>query len=281
MEPNINVLLHLGYPKTASSSLQFGIFDDLNRQKLINLQTWRHHNKDEPLEDRPSSCLFNGGKITERYITFSSKKLNILSDESFTAPVRLRRNNFGDKIIDPINFPIEIKKQINKKYNKVSYKVLVTLRNHSELLFSQYVEEYNLLKFKGINLLFNNKNELDLNGYDIYNYHKYIKELQRVFGLENVVISFYEDLKKNNKFFCEQLSKLLEIPVGEVEAKIKKSKFNVKQKNSFGYYTKDGDFIEKLTIQNIKKIKSHFYEDTVRLKEIPGLKEKLEKYEYL
>lgn len=281
MESKVKILLHFGYPKTASSSLQFGIFDELNRKNVVNLLTWRHTDKEEPLENRPSSSLFQGLKIMDKYISFTSKKLNILSDESFTAPVRLRKNNFGENIVNPICFPLEIKNQIDNKYNDVTYKALIILRNHAELLFSQYVEEYNLLKYKQVNLLFNNQNELNLEGYDIYFFYNYISELQRVFGEENVVICFYEDLKTNNIYFYKQLSSLLEISTNEVKDKITRSKFNVKQKNKKGYYTKSGVFISNLSSKNVKKIKNHFYQDTLNLSKIPGLKEKLEKYDYL
>ena len=94
----MKILLHLGFPKTMSSSLQFGLFKSLEKKGLVNLRTWRKDDPNEGLDVRPSSRLFNYQKIPKKYLDFEEGTLNILSDESFTAPLKLRRNNYGNLI---------------------------------------------------------------------------------------------------------------------------------------------------------------------------------------
>ena len=67
----MRILLHLGFPKTMSSTLQFGLFKPLEKKGLVNLRTWRKNDPNEDLDARPSSRLFNYQKIPEKYTRFS------------------------------------------------------------------------------------------------------------------------------------------------------------------------------------------------------------------
>ena len=89
----MEILIHMGLPKTGSSTLQFAIWKSLESQGILHLNTWRKTDPTESLDKRPSSRLFNREPISSEYLQFHQSKLNILSDESFTAPFRLRKNN--------------------------------------------------------------------------------------------------------------------------------------------------------------------------------------------
>jgi len=191
------IIIHLGYPKTASSSLQENLFYELEKKGKIKYFAYRKKKKDEKLTLRPSSRLFLNKNILNRYMSFSRKKINILSDESFTVPLKIRNNNFGENIKNPIQFPKILKRQIKKKFkkDKINIKAFVVLRNQADLIFSLYVEEYNLKEYKNIDILFEN-NTLNLEGYEILNYYKYYKVLSKTFGKKNIKFLFFEDLKK-------------------------------------------------------------------------------------
>ena len=152
----MEILIHFGFPKTGSSTLQFGLLEPMNKLNLLNLKTWRMSDPNEHLDRRPSSTLFNGLPILDDFLEYSVDKINVLSDESFTAPTRLRRQNYGSSIEDPLTFPEKIKSQIEEKYGAtLTFVPFIVIRNHADLLYSQYVEEFNLKKFKGVDLLFN------------------------------------------------------------------------------------------------------------------------------
>jgi len=262
----MDVLLHLGFPKTGSSTLQFGVFKPLHELGVINLNTWRRDDSNEHHDRRPSSRLFNGLNLLEESIEFEETKLNVLSDESFTAPIRLRRNNYGNEIEDPFSFPSILKEQIERKYNNVNFKCLMVVRNHPSLIYSQYVEEYNLKKYKNVDILFASDGSIDLSGYGIYNFNKYYLELVRVFGEEKVELMFFEQWSMNPDLFIAELAELLGVQAKIVTDYLRKSHVNKKEKSSSGYFTKDGtQCIPFLNEGQKRRIREYFANDSVQL----------------
>ena len=247
------ILLHLGFPKTGSSSLQYSYWHELEKLGRVKLNTWRKDNPSESLELRPSSSLFNDRNIEKKYLDFDTKQLNILSDESFTAPLRLRKNNFGSNIIAPEQFPVRLKNIITSNVPTVDdLQVLIVLRNQRELLFSQYVEEYNLKKYKNVELIFDSSGtKIDLEGFEVYKFSKYITELNRVYGREKVHVLFYEDLRHNHDCFFETIDQVSDAPKGFAREILTKKFINKKTKNETGYYTKCGSFINFLSLSCI------------------------------
>ena len=279
----MKILLHFGFPKTMSSSLQFGLFKPLHENGLVNLKTWRQNDSDETLDSRPSSRLFNNLSILDSYLDFKENALNILSDESFTAPLKLRKNNYGNDIIDPIMFPAEIKKQIISKYgNNIEFVPLVVIRNQADLIYSQYVEEYNLKKYKNIDLLFNDKGIIDLAGFEIYNFYKYISNLESVFGEGKSNVFLFEDWIENFDFCCHRLAHIMDIEFSVVRDSLLNTHINKKKKSSKGYYTKDGsELIPFLNYNQKLQIKSFFNEDNLKLQDFLGIHTETIKQKYI
>jgi len=266
----MKVLIHFGFPKTLSSSLQFGLFKSLHEMGLVNLKTWRLNDTNESLDSRPSSRLFNNAAITDNYIKFNKVLLNILSDESFTAPIKLRRNNYGNNIEDPFSFPEKIKKQITLEYGKnVDFIPLIVIRNQPSLIYSQYVEEYNLKKYKNVDLIFNDDGEIDLKGFEIYNYYKYISVLESVYGVGKVNVLLFEEFISNFSMSCKKLSNIIKIDKILVETLMSNSHINKKEKTSSGYYTKDGaTIVPFLTDMQKKQIRNFYKKDNINLQKI-------------
>ena len=144
----MKLVIHVGYPKTGSTTLQYGLFKYLHDVGQIHLKMWRQNISDEPLTDRLSSLLFQKNPISDKYKQLRQDKLNFISDESLTAPIRLRQNDFGDEIENPNKFPSILKTTFTTEFgNDLDIKILVVLRNQAELLYSQYVEEYKLILY--------------------------------------------------------------------------------------------------------------------------------------
>jgi hypothetical protein len=264
----LNIMLHFGFPKTASSSLQFGLFLPLHKENQINLKTWRRDNNAEHLDQRPSSRLFKREPILEHYLNYKNNMLNILSDESFTAPIRLRRNNFGNELEDPINFPKKIKTQItNTCGNAINFIPVVFIRQQSHLLYSQYVEEYNLKQYRGVDLLFDGNGNIDLEGYEIYRFADYIEELENVFGKGKINIFLYEKWQQNYNEFINFFSKHTDLETTLINSLLKNSSYNSKKKNSRGYFTKNEEnFIPLFSNKINEEIMQHFYTSNSKLR---------------
>lgn len=279
----MKVVIHFGFPKTMSSTLQFGVFKPLHDKKIVNLRTWRQDDPKENLDYRPSSRLFNYNKILDSYLDFKDDVVNILSDESFTAPIKLRKNNYGDKIADPFSFPDLIKKQILSIYgDKVEFIPLIMIRNQADLIYSQYVEEYNLKKYKDIDLLFDRDGNIDLNGFEIYNFYRYLTVLNSTFGEENVNLLLFEEWKRDFIGCCDKVSKLIGVSSDLVQSLMSNSHVNKKKKSDSGYYTKDGStIIPFLNSTQKDEIKSFFLDDNLKLQKFLGSKLNLSDFNYI
>ena len=55
---NLKVIIHLGFPKTASSTLQFGPLLQLEKDGIINLMTWRKNDPNECLKKDRAALYF-------------------------------------------------------------------------------------------------------------------------------------------------------------------------------------------------------------------------------
>ena len=259
----MKVFLHFGFPKTMSSTLQFGLFKPLHERGILNLRTWRQDLPDESLDRRPSSKLFNRQMILDDTLDFRESVPNVLSDESLTAPTRLRRNNYGDGIANPIYFPRQVKQQICAKYGSdIDFVPFIVVRNQADLIFSQYVEEYNLKKYKGVDILFDQEGEIDLTGYGIYNFGRYIRILEETFGPGMTKVYVFEEWKRDFASCCGDLSELLEVDLRLIKDYMGRSHVNKKKRNSKGYFTRDGTvLVPYLTELQRQAIQAFFEED--------------------
>jgi hypothetical protein len=271
-EPNFDVVVHVGFPKTGSSTLQKALFGPLSDEGIIRLFTWRQNNDSEPLEERPSSRLFNGLPILESYLSFSKSTTNVISDESFTAPVKLRRHNFGAGIASPWTFPLEIKRQIRDRWGLEARLIwLVVFRNQAELIYSQYVEEFNL-KRRGVDILFDENGGLSLDGYDIYRFGDYLELLNEVSsGTDKVVPLFYEELREDSAKFSDRLASACGFSFDRVKDVMANARNNERQKTSKGYFTADKrQIIPFLSELHQGEIRSTFSGDSKKLQSLVG-----------
>lgn len=278
------LIIHVGYPKTGSSTLQFGLFKNLDEINHLRLKTWRQETADEPLEDRLSSLLFLNRPISSKYKDLEAGKLNIISDESLTAPLRLRRNNFGDDIVNPMNFPALLKAEFEKDIEQgLKVKILVVIRNQIDLLYSQYVEEYKLVLYKSIDILHDSEGKIDLHGMDIYDYSAYLESLKKSFGKDNIIICLFEDLKHDPDTFIKNISSVVSYDPGYVAEVFSKTHINKKEKSPKGYITEVSEIqVDYFSDDKKAQIKSRFAESNTKLMNDWGIsQEKLYKYGYI
>ncbi len=279
----MRILLHPGFPKTGSSTFQYGLFLSLERQGLVALRMWRKDDPNEPLDRRPSSRLFLGQDMLETSLDFADAgdRLCVLSDESFTAPVRLRRNNFGAEAVDPRQFPARIRDALRSRHPGADIDVLVVLRNQADLLLSQFVEEYNLVTYKNVNILFDERGDVDVHGYQIYEFATYIGMLEETFGPDHVSVVMFEEWMENPAAFYQHVARVMRMPIERVARHLDTAHLNRKEKRADGYLTRNGTLVPFLTAQQRASILAAFRASNLRLTEHGFDLQTLTRYGYL
>lgn len=272
-------LFHIGFPKTSSSLIQFGILKRMHEEQRINLMTWRQFDAKESHDVRLSSSLFQYKQPIDRYKNLRGDVLNVISDESLTAPFALRKYNFGIEIPSALEFP-KIVAKIFKDESLGSVDILMIIRNQADLLYSQHVEEYKLvLEGKG-NLLYDSEGRIKLKEFESYHYADVYKAWS---ALGNVHVVFFEDIKYDFKNYCEKIANIIKCYPTEIAQLYQEKKINAKLKSAKGYYTINSNIVVPfLTSHEKQEIKQHFYESNLQLIDLLCVsKEKLLTYGYL
>ncbi len=241
----MRVLIHPGYPKTASTFLKDNLFSNhteinfMTKSKIISdkLNLIKFLDKNEfNSEKRNISNFFKNN--------LSNNRLNILSDEMFLIPLgyKLYDNLEAIRRLHSIFTDIEEIEQIN---------YLIMLRKPQDLILSYYTDEYHRLvsydkkldKFQN----FLKQIELSENIYtnkilQIFDYYKIIKHINSL-KLENpkseIGIFLLENLKNDNNNFSKKLSSFLGISYEETYQLLKNaSPSNTTSKSEKFYFRK-------------------------------------------
>ena len=240
------VILHVGYPKTGTTSLQNGLF--LNLKNEINyLGIAKAHFSDyhHLLRRTLQPWILNAGKegIKELNLLLTDRLslgINLLSEEGFI--------NSQNKPGPPIE-PSEIQKILESKCDSIE--VVIVIRNQVELIYAIYANGGLIDKYGNI---LNTNNYIDMclndkNYRSFFNFADVIKRYKIVFGDDNVHVLFFEDFLYDKNEYFSKWSKILCVPEETLLETIGDLHLHKKQKTS------DGSYIFKMTSEPNKFIK--------------------------
>ena len=203
---------HPGWPKTATKSIQFGIF-----QKLISFNCY--------LRKDVSMHPYYGHKLLRPFL-YNSKKINLglIKREIFKNLDINKKTIYSDEVFLTILLNNKIKKKYNLNLNQIIKKTkkiiprpyfIFTIRNQEEYLKSWYNQtSYKNKKFsredflKSINKSFKNKGPIDL---EMLDYYKVIKTYKKYFPKSKIKILLFEDFTNNYNFFKKKIISILNI----------------------------------------------------------------------
>ena len=238
MTKKYQLLLHIGLYKTATSSLQHNVLYSLYQEGKINFLggVWRvGANQSQDSDFYPFSKYRNelirnggGGRFSHAEVVnlrgevealLVENKLNVLSDENFSSPITSNTDNVLYNL-----------KQI---FINCDVKVLISLRQPVDLVFSFYVQTYhsrfhhdkhrNTFEKFAQHLL----NNIDSKAYLAFLFEEYLALLDTYFS--NTSIMLFEDLIHDQDCYFTTLSTLLKIDKNDI-----KSKFLTKKQNTRG-----------------------------------------------
>ena len=213
------LLLHLGYPKSASTTLQNGLFYELHKCNVTNFigKAWEsgyYGPAGSKKEYKAWLRTISGEqKLPARLVPnrlpvrFSDEKLNVMSEELFILRDRDRpmmpdriRDYFGEKV-DEAKFLFVVR---NQQTLVLSY-FIQTYRNIKQATFADYLEEVVTPQGNA--------------GAGVFNFHNVIGRYAEVMGRKNIHIVFFEDFVNDRGTFGKELATILGVDpelVGEL-----------------------------------------------------------------
>lgn len=232
------ILIHLGLPKTATTTLQKNIFKKLHKQNEINFL---------PKSITVDSRLDFTKDEFENFLV--KDKLNVISRES------LVDSYHNDWLI--------VLDRLNNLINDYDTSIFITLRNPKDYIHSYYVETYPSLfsMIKEANTLekfieYISKKE-NKEKFKAFNYSDLLELLKNKLGKINILL--YEDLLYDDDEFFTQLSNLVGKDKTFIKENFSSKKQNVKKSLSNGKYSRRRTLSEVLQIKALKKEKNIMY----------------------
>jgi hypothetical protein len=216
------VLVHPGYPKAASTTLQNGLFLQLHRKNAIHFLgrafESRYYgakaNKRE-FKNWFKSVTKNGG-AGDSLGPLSDSVLNLLSEGLF-----MMNERHGDKIATPK----QLRDYFASKADRLE--VLLIIRAQATLIPSYYVQNYRRMTQKALS---------DFVGYHaqenwagegkIFNLHDVTRAYADVLGKDNVHVALFEDLASNKDAFASALASAMDLPVNLIQDNLGASHLN-------------------------------------------------------
>lgn len=208
MSKNPDFIIHIGFSKTGTTTLQKHLFGKHSQVKYLGkpyrderFKNLLHHLMSEETltyDPAPLEQYIAGNKLRT---TRGTEKAVILSDEMFLSYSKVRDKGVVARRIKDIFSPC---------------KILITIRNQYELLKSAYLSRGRLLlnvpgKFHGLGVGF--QQWLDLTDDDFQkgyiahaDYFKTIDFYAKLFGKENVCILLLEEFIHNKEEYLKKLS---------------------------------------------------------------------------
>lgn len=231
-----NFYFHPGWPKTATKSIQIGLFSKLKSfnfytRRNVSMHSYYGHKVLRPF-------LYNTKKISPAFVkkrifkNLDIKKKTIYSDEVFLANLvnNMQKEKYNLSLEGVIK---KIKKIIPNPY------LIFTIRNQEEYIRSWYNQNFHKNKnFSSVNFLkfidesLKNKGVINL---EMLDYYKVIKTFKKYFPKSKIEILLFEDFTSNYNFFIRKIASILDISEKEF-TNFKKVKANTSDSRRKRYF---------------------------------------------
>ncbi len=241
MKKKYKLLIHLGLPKTATTSLQHNVFLRLHEEGVINYlgvaeidNKIIHYPINAIIKELPKRRLTNieANKLRENLVpSLESEKINILSDENFSHSLLCD--------LDVLYF------NLNTLFQFCEITCVISLRSPVDYMFSLYVQmnwkfHYdkrfdNFEKFSaGV------MSDPESKKYTEFFYDRYLNLVDRFFNKKIVLL--YEDLIHDSEYYFEILSKVTGVEKSKIQKYFLDKRLNEKKIHREGKYSQPPNF---------------------------------------
>ena len=215
MKDKYQLLLHIGLPKTASTSLQNNLLYGLHKERKINFLGKSEGVGRRGFFSNPEIVtMLTAKKLTKEELCkiqkkmeklLTHEKLNVLSEETLSVSM---------------SYDVEaVLHNLKTIFQKCDIKILISLRSPVDMLFSVFIEDYPWLYYADENRntfekfgkrIVRNFTDID---YLQFKYEAYLNLVDQYFGDKTVLL--FEDLKYDQNTYFSTLSHLLGIEKDE------------------------------------------------------------------
>ncbi|GAA0789290.1 hypothetical protein [Marinobacterium sediminicola] len=210
------LVIHMGLPKTATTSLQNQIFLKLHQEGRINFlgraYTSHHHNYFNPIGEiinliSSEDEVYNEDLLRDQFNKLLSKnKVNLISEESLTVSSIIKLDT--------------VYKKLASLCKDCEVEILLALRNPVDFIYSTYIEmhrwKYHRIKGKDTFYSFYEclkKDQLNPE-YDMFFFDRLFRKVKNQF--KNINFYFFEEFKLDKEKLTHLLSQLLELRQDEL-----------------------------------------------------------------
>lgn len=244
------LIIHIGYPKTGTTTLQTGLFSkhyeinylnpNNNVAKIISDIYYRRENGIK----RNLNCY---RKELYQILVKQSSGCNLISSESFLSFSMFFRLNPAPYIhtLEPNSVARKMKMIFKDLGVFENVKILITLRKQTDLIKSMYAQVYNLSYKryqetstfeKFLKYTFDeNKDDFIM---DVLQYNEIVELYSDLFGDENVKVLVFEDFKNKQSEFLLSMADFIKIDYDECISLIKGQHKNARSTTN-GLYPTD------------------------------------------
>lgn len=241
------LLVHIGYPKTATTTLQENLIFQLSQKNKIGYLC--HSINIKRKNNLKSSILINNiyeyiisNKLDKIGINIELEKIKKSNFSNFVISAEtishITENNIADRsyTCESIhNNPRRIHKIFKNIFDEI--KILIVIRSSKDFSYSIYKEWYpyiiNTSNIKNYNDWCSQFLKISNIKRGFLNYAKMISNYSKIFGKNKVITLFYEDLINDKIFFYKKISFLFNINVNQCRFFLETNKKNIKDSYFF------------------------------------------------
>ncbi len=206
-------LIHIGYPKTATTTLQDRWFFPAHESNLINF-FGKYSGEVPPNSDFEAILLRHviedEARLTDR-ASLSSDRINVFSDERMTLPALLKRNSpyKHRESVDPFDVP-KLLKHATEGIDEVT--IMLTIRNQQSIMNSMYAHYHYYLadhqKYDTWKSYLDR--ELDAEQ-SVYDFAALLDLYTEHFERTDIEVCLFEEFVNERYSFIDQLATLLTV----------------------------------------------------------------------
>jgi hypothetical protein len=225
------LLLHVGFPKAASTSLQNGLFLALHKEKAINFlgrafesdfygvrQNKGHYKDwfDDVVDGKAYDPANTLGDMSDSLTNVLSEGLFMMNERHYTDQI------VGAKLL---------KAYFSPQADQID--VMILLRKQPDLIPSYFVQNYRKLKKRSFaDFLAYNVESNWTGDAKIFNFYDVVSAYAAAFGKDRVHVVLFEDFVRNRDRFSAELGRLMNVDPSVIKTNLGESQLNKTRKEA-------------------------------------------------